>query len=76
MGSFQHREFLKGGVSPMEQVFAEITKTAQMLGIELSDPRVQRARTIARLALEDGRSQDEAYEFARFALLGESPVAA
>lgn len=60
----------------MEQVFAKIAETARMLGIEQSDARVGRARTIAQMAVADGRSEEDAYEFARSALLGTSPVAA
>lgn len=60
----------------MEQVFAKIAETAKMLGIELSDARVERARTVAQMALAQGCSDEDAYEYARSSLLGASVVAA
>lgn len=57
----------------MERVFAMINETAKMVGLDLDSDQVREARTIARLAIEDGRTEDEAYEFARGALI---PVAA
>lgn len=59
----------------MERVFVMIAETATMLGLDLKGNEVTSARAIARLAIEDGRTEDEAYEFARGALLGESLAA-
>lgn len=52
----------------MEHVFAEIARAARMLDLDLRDPLVVTARRIAIAAVQDGYTEDEAYQFARSAL--------
>lgn len=59
----------------MDQLTAKISESARVLGLDPQDERVIEARHIAHLALADGRTDEEAYEFARVALVG-APVAA
>lgn len=49
----------------MDQVFTRIMESARVLGIGADSPEVTQAKHIAVEALLDGRSQDEAFEFAR-----------
>ena len=59
----------------MEQaVDSMVIQGAKLLGLDLHSAAVSQARTIAREAVRDGVDPEQAYEYARQAMIQATPV--